>query len=89
MSEDEFDNSEIWLFWAIVLVLYLLGTAMYNFGWVIVVLAPIFVASVTGLAVLLGRAYLKSEWRHYRMARRDIRRAISWGLKKIDQVSGA
>jgi hypothetical protein len=91
MSEDEHDNSDVWLFWAVVGFLYLLGTAIWNFGWQTVALVAIsivvVIVVVPSLTILLVRMYLQSEGRHYRIAKRDMVRTIRWSLKKIDQVS--
>jgi membrane protein YdbS with pleckstrin-like domain len=87
MSEDEHDNSDVVWLWTIIIGLYLLSAAIYQFGWAMVVLAPISVVTASGMTVLLVRTYLQSEWRHYRTARRDIQRIIKWGRQKINQVS--
>ena len=94
MSEEwDGGNEDVWLLWAIPIFLYLLGTAIWVYGWKTVLLVALFIVLVAlsiviivTLSVLLVRLYLASETRRYRRARREIRRLKKWTLRRMRRL---
>ena len=77
----EHDNNDLYALWAVLIGLYLLGTAIVAFGWLAVFLLAA-VAAGTWVGIV---AYLRSEERRYRAARREIRRQVRWAKRRLRQ----
>jgi hypothetical protein len=84
MSEDFDDgNGDVAAIWVGIIFLYLVGTAIWVYGWKTVLLVALSIVIIPTLSVLLVRLYLASETHRYREARRDIRRLVRWGKRQI------
>ena len=78
----EYDNEDAWFFGSVVLALYLIGTAIWVFGWVVV-----FGVAASVLALTVGIAlYMQSETRRYLQARREIRRLTASTKRRMRKL---
>jgi small-conductance mechanosensitive channel len=83
---DEHDNSDVWWLWGILIGLYFLINAIHALGWLVVGGLALALVAVPLLVWICFDAYVSSEFRRYRQARRRMKRILKWGRKRSDQV---
>ena len=83
MSEEwDGGNEDAWVLGSFIIILYLVGTAIWVFGWAAVLGVAAAVVGIP-LGIVL---YLRSETHRYRQAQREIRQLTKWAKRQMRKL---